>query len=411
MSAADIGTCAHQVVEEVLTFRLEQDKLSDKGPRDGYINTDAWIGRELMLPERPHSPLGASSSKQWMNCRGRNNFINKLKGQKLIPPPKRGASRWTVTKEITDAAQVAVDYIWDLYKKHEDQGAELLLESDVDLRHEHPDLWGTSDIIVLIPLLKAWVYDYKNGHELVEVREDGKINPQLGMYAGDVFQQYMLQEVVLGIIQPNAEHPDGPIRDTVVAHEEMVAFINELAAAAEETESSTTLCAGSWCHWCPAKGHCPEHAKAAAVELFGDDDVVAAVQEDRALIAPEGLTPEAIGKIVLMTPKINAWLKSVNALAHDLATAGATPPGLKLVEGRQGNRTWNDDAVATLSCMFDEDDVYDYKIKSPAQIEKVAKAKGIDFDLDELTSRSPGSPTLVSESDKRPAITAESYFD
>jgi hypothetical protein len=90
--------------------------------------------------------------------------------------------------------------------------------------------------------------------------------------------------------------------------------------------------------------------------------------------------------------------------AYALATSGTTIPGFKLVSGR-GSRRWADeDAVRAkfgdkiMTCPKPE-------MLSPAQAEK------LKLDIAEFVLKIPGNPTLVPESDKRPALKQSAQED
>jgi len=83
-------------------------------------------------------------------------------------------------------------------------------------------------------------------------------------------------------------------------------------------------------------------------------------------------------------------------------------PGFKLVRGRSLRR-WTDEheVVQRLTAFIDEDQLYDSKLKSPAQVEKLLKTQKVKVpDFEALVCSPEGRLTLASEDDKRPAVTS-----
>jgi hypothetical protein len=120
---------------------------------------------------------------------------------------------------------------------------------------------------------------------------------------------------------------------------------------------------------------------------------------------PETLTDEQL-RIALDNKKlILAWFDAIETIVTDRLTGGNAFNGYKLVEGRS-NRAWRDeDATAkALIGVIDMDKLYISKLISPAQAEKELGKSRADL-LENLITKPVGAPTLVPESDKRPAVT------
>ncbi|HHW4679931.1 MAG TPA: DUF2800 domain-containing protein, partial [Xylella taiwanensis] len=86
-------------------------------------------------------------------------------------------------------------------------------------------------------------------------------------------------------------------------------------------------------------------------------------------------------------------------------------PGYKLVEGRRGARYWTDDsaAEALLKRMrVKVDHIYERSLISPTTAEKLHKAGTLGdrqwFLVQDLIGQPVGKPSVVPESDKRPAL-------
>lgn len=118
---------------------------------------------------------------------------------------------------------------------------------------------------------------------------------------------------------------------------------------------------------------------------------------------------------------VEGWCKAVRAEVERRMLAGTPVPGWKLVQGKQGNRCWSDEAEAEKllkSFRLKNDVMFDWSLISPTTAEKLHAAGTIkprQYDkLQDLISRSNGKPSVAPASDKRPALDigkVEEQFD
>jgi hypothetical protein len=154
-----------------------------------------------------------------------------------------------------------------------------------------------------------------------------------------------------------------------------------------------------------------------AEPMPGQDVVTYSPPDVRVLTIPQ------IDAILSRAKLVEDWLDAVKLLAKDMIERGE--PGLdnwKIVQGL-GHRYWvnSDNAVQTLTttCRLTEDQIWDKKLKSPAEIERTLlpilrannikgeKAKGVLKQiLGPLTDRPKTAPRLVHSSDPNPALPA-----
>jgi len=121
------------------------------------------------------------------------------------------------------------------------------------------------------------------------------------------------------------------------------------------------------------------------------------------------LTNDQIGDLLAATDFIEACCKAVRAKAEAELLAGRPVAGHKLVQGKQGNRAWGDEAGAEAvlkSFRLKQDQMYSFKLINPTTADKLlAKeqpkrwAKMLPF-----ITRSEGKPSVAPKSDKRPAL-------
>jgi hypothetical protein len=119
---------------------------------------------------------------------------------------------------------------------------------------------------------------------------------------------------------------------------------------------------------------------------------------------------ERLATLMDAADMIEGFAKAVRAETERRLLAGKfTDARYKLVEGRQGARSWNDEgeAEAALKAMrLKVDQMYDFKLISPTTAEKVLKeANPRKWNkLQPLIGRSDGKPSVAPASDKRPAL-------
>ena len=115
---------------------------------------------------------------------------------------------------------------------------------------------------------------------------------------------------------------------------------------------------------------------------------------------------------------IEDWLGDVRGRIEERLFAGASFASCKLVEGRRGARAWDDeDAAEALLKKFQlkHDEMYNYKVISPTQAEKLKDAKVIGPrqwpQLQERIRQNEGKPSVAPAKDKRPALKLASVDD
>ena len=110
-----------------------------------------------------------------------------------------------VDAEMIEASNTYCEYV--VKRKNEEKKSKLYIEERLDGHEIHPDLWGTTDILI-VQKDKIIIIDYKNGKYPVEVEN----NLQLRAYALMALSKYSEKtKVEMVIVQPRAWHKDGPI--------------------------------------------------------------------------------------------------------------------------------------------------------------------------------------------------------
>lgn len=363
-----------------------------------------------------HALLGASKAYQWIQCPGSIALtrdlpdtsgpdaewgvlchdlaaayaIEQLQGQ-TVEWDSVADPRWT--EEMWQVAREYVEFIRRTVTLHcGNHEVIYFVEQQVSTARFIPDGFGTADMIVVCPTLNlVIVIDLKTGTGNV-VEAEG--NEQMRIYAAGVIDWLGpladVDLVVTAIAQPRLNH--WPSEELTAA--ELEVWVQTVVAPAAQLAfaGSDELVVGSHCKWCKAEGQCPAQA--------------ARLKEATAALAKNVnvLTPEEIAKLMPVAEDAMTLAKKLKDRAVAVAKEKGLP-GFKFVAGR-GYRSWTDEGVAR-DCMraagLSEDDIHPkrHELISVAQAEKILPKRHEVF---ELVVSSPGAPTLVPESDKRPAI-------
>jgi hypothetical protein len=267
-------------------------------------------------------------------------------------------------------------------------GGKLLVEQKFHLKDWNQAFFGTADCVRFAPddyLLT--VYDAKFGAgEIVEVqRPSGRPNIQLGFYAlGAVYELRKLikslgaTRVELVVVQPRAWHREGPVRRKTFNLAAIEAVGDELVTAMQICAGpNAPLVAGSHCKFCKRAGDCVELRRASLAQAnleFSDDADMSLTGK---VPDPATMTPQQMSQVLMAAEIFEIWLTAVKARAHVMAEHQGVP-GWKLVQ-KQGRRKFVDEEAAANALIYefgvDEDAIYDTKLKSPAQAEKLLTKK------------------------------------
>jgi hypothetical protein len=287
----------------------------------------------------------------------------------------------------------------------------LLVEQRVPIGHitGEEGAGGTSDAIVVDTANRAlFVIDLKFG---MAVKIDAGDNPQLMLYALGALEQCdqlgEYDQVCMVIHQPRLNH----VSEHWIYVGDLWAFKRRVTEAAEATrQPDAPLVPGEkQCRFCKAKAVCPALAAEVAEVVSGS----ATLDE---FVAPDTTTGDnylsvAMSKVEL----VEHWCKAVRAEVERRLLAGQSVDGYKLVEGKRGNRKWNNETeVEALfkSFRLRQDEMYDYSLISPTKAEKLLKDTPKRWERAQaLISRAEGKPSVAPATDKRSALTVQSVAD
>lgn len=307
--------------------------------------------------------------------------------------------------EMVEAVQVYLDVVREYLVNY--PGSALHVEKKFKLDWLHSGLWGTADAVIEIPFLKIVVIDLKYG---VGKLVDPANNPQ-AMYYGlgaSHGEDYGTCEIV--IVQPRAAGEKIKRWETSIEALESWGRDVLLPGALATENVSAQPAPGQHCaqYFCSAKPFCPalrKKALEAANIPVGKDNWPTEVKPKLPPVA--NMSPEQLARALDLADLVEPWLKAVKEAAFDAESL----PGWKKVEGR-GTRYWGlkDNEVLAKLTKY-RSDVYDTKLKSVSQMEKMIKAAGGNpkAELEGLIEVKKGV-VLARESDPRPAITQADPF-
>ena len=229
---------------------------------------------------------------------------------------------------------------------------------------------------------------------------DARDNPQMKLYALGALELfdgiYDIGSVSMTVYQPRRNNISTYIVPTQSLYQWAEEVLKPTAKLAYAGEGNYQC--GEWCQFCKAKHECRARAEY-NMELARYDFKLPPLLEDDEV-------EDILGKV----DGLISWANDIKAYALRAALGGKEWSGWKLVAGRSNRKYINEDAVAQVvkQAGFDP---YEQKIKGITTMEKtLGKARFAEL-LDGLVEKPQGKPTLVPESDKRPAInTAKQDF-
>ena len=119
---------------------------------------------------------------------------------------------------------------------------------------------------------------------------------------------------------------------------------------------------------------------------------------------PPLLTDAEIEDVLIKLPDIKKWAEEIQAYALAQALGGKEWAGFKLVEGRSNRKYANEQEVAKAAERAGYHDIYTKSLISIGEMERLMGKKEFNEILGGLVVKPQGKPTLVPDTDKRPAL-------
>jgi hypothetical protein len=356
-----------------------------------------------------HALLSPSAAHRWMNCppsaclerefpssssevAAEGTAAHALCEHKLRKLLKLRSKRPHSDFEDDEMDRCSDDYVSFVQEQMgEIPSPMVLVEQRLDLTRYVPEAFGTADCII-VGGDRLHIVDFKYG---MGVLVEAEHNPQMMLYALGALELldgiYDIQKISVSIFQPRREN----VCTWSLPKEELLRWARddlvEKARLAYAGEGE--YCAGEWCTFCRASVRCRARA---------EEKLRLAKEEFK---YPPLITDEEIEDVLGEIPELIKWANAILAYATDAAVNhGKEWTGFKIVEGRSVRRYKDEDAVAREAESAGYTDIFDRKLISLTQMEKLMGKKAFTDILGGLIEKPPGKPTLVPLSDKRPAI-------
>lgn len=270
--------------------------------------------------------------------------------------------------------------------------AQLLVEVKLDFSHYVPDAFGTSDAIIIADGVME-VIDFKYGKG---VKVSAVENPQMMIYAlgaWDLFNfEYDIRKVRMTIVQPRIDN----LSEFELDAADLINWaVDELQPKANEAYAGGKQKPGNWCQFCKVKASCKALSSMC-------------IEAQQANPDPRKISKEVMENTILpLLSTFKTWLTGVEEYSLEQALNGVQYQGFKIVEGRSIRKITNPTAVMELlgkEGFVKESYIKPTELRSITDLEKLIGKKRFGAICAEYINKPQGKPTLVPESDKRPAF-------
>ncbi len=265
----------------------------------------------------------------------------------------------------------------------------ILVEQRLDFSKYVPEGFGTGDCVIIADGTLS-VIDYKHGKGILVEAEK---NPQMLCYALGALELfdgiYDIDTVSMTIFQPRREN----VSTYTISKEELLQWAEEvlIPRAKLAYAGEGDFAAGEHCQFCKVKATCRKRAEY-NLELARYDFKM-----------PPTLDDEEIEAVLAKADALAAWVSDVKEYALQAAVSGKQWTGWKLVEGRS-NRKYTDETAVAEAVTAAGYNPYEQKLLGITAMTSVLGKKQFESILGSFTYKPQGKPTLVPESDKRPAM-------
>lgn len=374
-----------------------------------------------------HAFLSPSASHRWLNCPPSAKLCAALPDQtspyaaqgtdahelcaylvekalgRDVKDPTNSLSYYD--EEMQTCVEGYAEFVMQEYElaKQSCPDTDVLIEQKVDFSKWVEGGTGTADCILLSDGT-AEIIDYKHGLGVMVSAESEEFggNPQLMCYALgliDMFDGiYNIDTIRMAIYQPRRDN----VSICQMSKDDLMKWAEETLAptAILATKGEGEFKAGDHCQFCKVKATCRKRAEY-NLEMAKYDFEVPATLEDHEIEA-----------ILMKVDQLTSWAEDVKEYVLNQALQGKEYEHFKVVEGRS-NRKYTDENAVAFAVKDAGFDPYEKKLLGITAMTSLLGKKKFDELLGGLTMKPPGKPTLVSKSDKRPAMknTAQEDFN
>ena len=364
---------------------------------------------------KKHALLGASSSARWLVCTpsarleamfpdeqspyaaegtvahdlAESILRHKLEGKKA---PKLDDYSTEMIEAVNRYVDICEEKVNEARARSSD--AEAMIEARLDFSRWVPEGFGTGDMVIVADgILEVIDLKYGKGVPVSAVENTQMRLYALGAYDVNEFL-YDVKTIRMTIVQPRLDS----VSTDEMTLEELLDWGEEIKPIAQRAfrgEGDCTPC--DYCNFCKARHTCRALADTCLTAFYKDGGKLNQL-----------LTDQEISDILAMKDLITKWIKGVYDFAYEKALSGEKQwPGYKLVEGTSRRTITDPDAAAKtlLDNGYKEKDIFKPReLEGITNLQKVLGKKGVAKYLEAYIDKPEGKPTLVPDSDKRPAI-------
>ncbi len=372
-----------------------------------------------------HAYLSASASHRWLACppsaklcanildqaseyaqQGTDchelcaYLVEKALGRDVIDPTE---NLTYYDAEMQNCAEEYRNYILELIEAAKEfcKDPQVMIEQRLDFSRWVENGFGTGDCVIVADEILQ-IIDYKHGLGILVSAGDDEHggNSQMMCYAlgalevfGDI---YDINQIKMTIFQPRRDN----LSTYTISKEDLLKWADEVLAPTAQLAyvGKGEFNAGDHCTFCKVKATCRKRAEY-NLELAKYDFKMPATLDDTEIAA-----------ILEKVDEMISWGNDIKDYALQQAQSGVHFEGWKIVEGRSNRKYTAENAVADTvkDAGFDP---YEKKLLGITAMSTLLGKKKFEELLGGLIYKPPGKPTLVPESDKRPAMnTAKDDF-
>ena len=360
-----------------------------------------------------HAILSASSSHRWLECTPSARLEQEFNEYETVASKEGTAAHALAEHKLKRKLKMRsdrpvspfndedmelytddyADYVFEQYTKAKryDENTQIFIEQKLDFSCYVPDGFGTGDAVI-ISKGKLQIIDLKYGMGVLVNAEN---NSQMMLYALGALKkfgkEYDIKKIKMVIFQPRRENVS--VWETTVTQLKKWAEKKLRPRAEMAFKGTGNYLPGSHCQFCKAAIKCRARA---------EENLKIAQQEFK---MPPLLSDAEIEAILTKVPELKKWVEAIWDYATEKALKGKQWNGFKVVQGKSVRKYSNEEKVVDACNNAGYKDIYVKKLITITEMEKLMGKKVFNEVLGSLIEKPAGKPTLVEESDKRPAIT------
>lgn len=351
-------------------------------------SSERWINCPPSAKENADGNTGSSYAQQGTDAHALCEYkVKKALGHKVRDPTEKLEY---FDEEMAEHTDTYCEFVMEQVKTAKQNCSDplVLVEQRLDFTRWVADSFGTADCVIVADSTMT-VIDFKYG---LGILVESEKNSQMRMYAlgaSNLFESlYDIQTVRMIIFQPRCDN----VSIAEITKDELLRWADEVLIPAAElaAKGEGNYKAGKHCQFCKIKATCRKRA----------EYNLQMAQYDFAV--PDTLTDDEISMILDRADTFIGWVNDVKTYALEQAISGKEFPRYKVVEGRSNRRYTNDEAVAATVTEAGHNP-YEQKLMGVTAMTKLLGKRKFDTLLGSLIEKPQGKPTLVPESDKRPA--------